>query len=330
MASVKTEKTSQSTESTATNTNCVDPLDIEQYINTESFAAPSPSMSPDSSYKTSTTANTPASNGLPYLTGQTDRTFAGPSHQYEQFRQQASLPVGAIANTFALNESTPYSFGQEGYDLIASNSYLGSNIADDYLDLDLGTSADHLDLDGMDFNMDGNALASTGAGVSSTGPSPRFQSSSTQHVRAWPGMHQQAAMQAKAQAQAAAEAQRQSRAQSQPSSKAREGKGSLQEQDETHVEESISRLLNRMRHSSVSSTTGDDSNPSGTNTGMHIPRTKKDEEDMDEDERLLASEEGKKLSSKERRQLRNKVSARAFRSRRKGTAIITSTLRWVC
>jgi len=44
---------------------------------------------------------------------------------------------------------------------------------------------------------------------------------------------------------------------------------------------------------------------------------RKDEEEMDEDERLLASEEGKKLSSKERRQLRNKVSARAFRSRRK-------------
>ncbi|KAI5847603.1 hypothetical protein BZA05DRAFT_376811 [Tricharina praecox] len=49
----------------------------------------------------------------------------------------------------------------------------------------------------------------------------------------------------------------------------------------------------------------------------HIARMKKEEEDMDEDERLLASEEGKKLSSKERRQLRNKVSARAFRSRRK-------------
>jgi len=48
-----------------------------------------------------------------------------------------------------------------------------------------------------------------------------------------------------------------------------------------------------------------------------LARLKKDEEEMDEDERLLASEEGKKLSSKERRQLRNKVSARAFRSRRK-------------
>lgn len=39
---------------------------------------------------------------------------------------------------------------------------------------------------------------------------------------------------------------------------------------------------------------------------------------MDEDEKLLNSEEGKKLPSKERRQLRNKVSARHFRSRRKG------------
>lgn len=39
--------------------------------------------------------------------------------------------------------------------------------------------------------------------------------------------------------------------------------------------------------------------------------------DLDEDTRLLMSEEGKKLSSKERRQLRNKVSARNFRERRK-------------
>merc|ERR1712230_262179 len=52
-------------------------------------------------------------------------------------------------------------------------------------------------------------------------------------------------------------------------------------------------------------------------TVANLPRSKKEEEEMDEDERLLASEEGKKLSSKERRQLRNKVSARAFRSRRK-------------
>ena len=53
----------------------------------------------------------------------------------------------------------------------------------------------------------------------------------------------------------------------------------------------------------------------------HIAKLKKEEDEMDEDERLLASEEGKKLTSKERRQLRNKVSARAFRSRRKGNTI---------
>ncbi|TGZ78434.1 hypothetical protein EX30DRAFT_373802 [Ascodesmis nigricans] len=48
-----------------------------------------------------------------------------------------------------------------------------------------------------------------------------------------------------------------------------------------------------------------------------LDKQKKEQAEMDEDEKLLASEEGKKLSSKERRQLRNKVSARAFRSRRK-------------
>ena len=38
----------------------------------------------------------------------------------------------------------------------------------------------------------------------------------------------------------------------------------------------------------------------------------------DEDEKILASEEGKRLNPRERRQLRNKVSARNFRVRRKG------------
>jgi hypothetical protein len=83
---------------------------------------------------------------------------------------------------------------------------------------------------------------------------------------------------------------------------------------EPHVEESISRLLNQMRQNGGALTPEDGDH----DLLPHIARMKKDEEDMDEDERLLASEEGKKLSSKERRQLRNKVSARAFRSRRKG------------
>lgn len=77
----------------------------------------------------------------------------------------------------------------------------------------------------------------------------------------------------------------------------------------------ITRVVAQIRADSQNASTSMQDN----NQGLlpHIIRAKKDEEDMDEDERLLASEEGKKLSSKERRQLRNKVSARAFRSRRK-------------
>lgn len=54
-----------------------------------------------------------------------------------------------------------------------------------------------------------------------------------------------------------------------------------------------------------------------TTISTQVVRAKKDEEEMDEDEKLLASEAGKKLTPQQRRQLRNKVSARNFRARRK-------------
>jgi hypothetical protein len=84
------------------------------------------------------------------------------------------------------------------------------------------------------------------------------------------------------------------------------------------VEEKISQLLNSMRHGSVTIEVENKSSIQNVNIMAHAHRVQKDDEEMDDDERLLASEEGKKLSRKERRQLRNRVSARAFRSRRKG------------
>lgn len=138
-------------------------------------------------------------------------------------------------------------------------------------------------------------------------------SSSTPVQRIYPGMHSQQAAQAKARQQELMRQQQQRQVAGQrplPSQpKAQPSKDPL-------VEESISRLLSQMRQNSVASTAEDEDTPSAGMSNM--PRLKKDEEEMDEDERLLASEEGKKLTSKERRQLRNKVSARAFRSRRKG------------
>jgi len=134
--------------------------------------------------------------------------------------------------------------------------------------------------------------------------------------RLWPGMHQQQAALAKAQQQQKQQQQiiQQQRAQSMAQSKQQRTKS--HQPTDPIVEEKISQLLNSMRQSSVATSENDDAvTPNALN---HSHRTRKEEEEMDEDERLLASEEGKKLSSKERRQLRNKVSARAFRSRRKG------------
>ena len=148
MAAVKTEDPTPSVDAPS---NCVDPLDIEQYINPEHMTTSSPSMSPGSlSYKTSTVA-TPTAIPQPYLQPQPhpEQHFSAPSHRYEQYRQQASLPVGAVANTFALNEANPYGFGQDSYDLLLNDSYMGTNNTDEYLDL--GVGSEQLDLD-MDFN----------------------------------------------------------------------------------------------------------------------------------------------------------------------------------
>ena len=133
------------------------------------------------------------------------------------------------------------------------------------------------------------------------------QVSTSNAGRLWPSIHQQG----KAQQQLIQPQCRQCVAQ--PSNK----QPSRSNQDtNTITEEKISQL-NSMRQTSASATAKHDKALT-SNTLQHSPLAHKDEEDMDEDERLLASEEGKRLSSKERRQLRNKVSARAFRSRRKG------------
>jgi hypothetical protein len=97
------------------------------------------------------------------------------------------------------------------------------------------------------------------------------------------------------------------------SSSSSQGKKKSSAAPDAATEERIRQILEDVKRKALSSQPSLDEEP----LMPQIARLKKDEEDMDEDERLLASEEGKKLSSKERRQLRNKVSARAFRSRRK-------------
>lgn len=288
-------------------------FDIDQYLNLDDM---SPSLSPSQSSKPFSVPSplpvTSTANLLqPVVRSQ--QTFSGPSHQYGQYKQQTGLPTGALASTYVLNEVDNYQFPSYQFSS-PSDSLFGMNTVEpDFVDFSsLPAQTPSTDIE-MDHGNVGSGSSSFVNPSSMTGPSTISYTQSTAQGRVWPGMHQRAALaKQQAQQQAALAAQRQisTSVQSQ-----RHNTGKDREGEEV-VEESISRLLSRMRNSSVASSASDEAQRNGT--AGQGPRAKKDEEDMDEDERLLASEEGKKLSSKERRQLRNKVSARAFRSRRKG------------
>ncbi|KAL4934533.1 bZIP transcription factor [Aspergillus undulatus] len=252
--------------------------------------------------------------------------FPAPSHQYDEHKQQTGLPPGALAQAIPFNQITPMGFGASspGFAMTGGDMFQPQIKRDEApLDFNSTPSRNLSDMDlesdslmtvpGFYFSpssnknqfVDPNALG--GQEIVPMGPS-------TQVGRMYPGMHQQAAMAKAAQQQRQHDMlrqQQQQQLQQQPSNE-------LPQTQHQHgpnalVEERITRLLQQMK--SASGSPSDDSpSPSGAS---HLAKSKKDEQDMDEDERLLASEEGKKLSSKERRQLRNKVSARAFRSRRK-------------
>lgn len=216
--------------------------------------------------------------------------------------------MGGLANTFAVNQASGLHFRPNSMGFVMPTETLNIPLSN-LDDLDYGRS--HFDMNDMDFD------AESPSDLSNTFNNTQIKSESSQSTpiqRIYPGMHSQKAAQAKQKQQEMLRQQQQQPTQLPgqlplPSQAPKAAK-------DPHVEESISRLLSRMRQSSTSASSVDDSTPGPS--GMSGSRLKKDEDDMDEDERLLASEEGKKLSSKERRQLRNKVSARAFRSRRKG------------
>ena len=326
--------------------NSFDPLDIDRYINYDQNLFPSPSASPVSSRsKPSASPNSAIVTSAisPFASQQSQQIFPPPNHQYDAYHQQAGLAPGALANTVAVNQADHLSFagrGQSFFGMPPTDSYFGMNSTDDFVDFGTAPSRNPsmggTDMD-LDFGSPTQEMFIQSMGSSNTDfvdPAAIGGQEDTSNVvlaapatvgRVWPGMHQQqAALKARAQQQSQQQAAAQpsrSLAASQPRHPAHRSAGSSSRPPtDPIVEERISRLLNQMRHSSVASSNDDDAaTPTANGNGSHMTRMRKDEEDMDEDERLLASEEGKKLSSKERRQLRNKVSARAFRSRRKGT-----------
>lgn len=276
-------------------------LDFSEY---DTVNYQSPSLSP--SMNTKPTFASPVTTATTTLAPTTtNQTLSGPSHNYDLYRQQTGFVPGALASTMAVNQTN-----NTGYDNFGSLDLL-STFAPENDMFDFNTSPSQATMPpASELEMDFESPADTqlfstvnpsNIEQDNTGGSPSSQTSSV--GRLWPGAHSQAAL-AKAQAQ---QRQLMQQSQTQPP----KARGKAPQASDPIVEQKITQLLNSMRAKPASPDAD-----SGSGSGS-VPRSKKPEEDMDEDERLLASEEGKKLSSKERRQLRNKVSARAFRSRRK-------------
>lgn len=275
-------------------------LDLSEFDAVSNYQSPSlsPSMNSKASFASPASDMTTAPATM---SSSTNQTLSGPSHNYDMYRQQTGFVPGALTNTMAVNQTN-----NTGYQDFGNLDYLTTFTPENDM-FDFNTSPSQATMPASDLEMDFESPADSQF-FSTVNPSNIEQDSNgspSSVGRLWPGAHSQAAM-AKAQAQQRQlmQAQRQNQ-----QSKAR---GKAPQPSDPIVEQKITQLLNNMRAKPASA------DSDAMDGGSNMPRPKKSEEDMDEDERLLASEEGKKLSSKERRQLRNKVSARAFRSRRKG------------
>lgn len=291
-------------------------LDLTEYDGLQSH---SPSLSPSGHTKATYASPVSAVTSTPSIPSTNTQSLSGPSHNYDMYRQQTGFVPGALANTMAVNQTN-----NTGYQDFGSLEYL-SNMSPQNDIFDFSTTPPQTTLPGTEMDLDFTSAADSQEFFSTINPSniehetSVSPSGSTQSSvgRLWPGAHSQAAH-AKAQAQQRQQQQQQvmqQQHQVQPrpvSQQPRKARSKGTPPTDPLVEQKITQLLNSMR--------AKPSSPDSENSFSHsnLPKAKKEEEEMDEDERLLASEEGKKLSSKERRQLRNKVSARAFRSRRKG------------
>ncbi|KAL3467541.1 hypothetical protein BJX64DRAFT_247967 [Aspergillus heterothallicus] len=254
--------------------------------------------------------------------------FPAPSHQYDEHKQQTGLPPGALSQAIPIAHIPQMGFSAQspGFAMNGGEMFQPQIKPDETLDFNSTPTRNHSEMDleadntmntipGFFFSpnanknqfIDPNALGRQE--VFSMGPS-------AQVGRMYPGMHQQRAAMAKAaQQQRQHELLRHQQPHQHLQQPLSAGTPHPQQPRASNplVDERISRLLQQMKAGSASP-----SDPSPSPSSLpQMAKSRKDEQDMDEDERLLASEEGKKLSSKERRQLRNKVSARAFRSRRK-------------
>ncbi|RYP68941.1 hypothetical protein DL771_006363 [Monosporascus sp. 5C6A] len=297
----------------------VDPLELLDFSEYDGISYHSPSVSPPATNKQQFARLSPVVTTPTTLPS--SQPMSGPSHQYDRYKQQTPFVPGALASTLAVNQSNAHigytleyiPRAEEVFDFNAPPSQASSSTIPD-MDVDFESPADSFFF--PESTIDPNAI---GGPDVHTLPSPTVPSQTSNVGRMYPGMHRQQALE-KAQAQQRQQQQMLQQQQQRQNQQVKQHRPKAPHPSDPLVEQKITQLLNSMRAKPAVPEQQDNS------PLLQIPRPKKEEDDMDEDERLLASEEGKKLSSKERRQLRNKVSARAFRSRRKGKTLDTSVV----
>jgi hypothetical protein len=290
------------------------PFNLYTTIDMAQYQLLSPSGSPAEAAK-NTILNRPVKSET--VTGSLlpAQNMSGPSFDYESYQQHTGLVAGSIANTHAINQS-----------LLYGNGYLSNTDS------------------GMDFNFNsplpqpspfGSPVTDTmdatkASPVRQTVDPSRLQSETSPssltstNMRVYNGFHtnQAAAAAEAAKSKVKVEAQhiqqqqiiqQQQQQQRHAAQSAKPQKPRVQPPADPLLDQKITQVLNQFRQQeSANMDLQSPESPEDANRSQS-----KDLDDMDEDERLLNSEEGKKLSPKERRQLRNKVSARHFRKRRK-------------
>lgn len=326
-----------STASPLPNFNSTHDLEFDSFLNLDQTFPTSESMKSNPSLISQPSMATPEAS-----IADMGPSYSGPSHQYGDHQQQTGFPPDAVAHAMAYNDNSMGALraGHQGFPVNDGN-YMLLKREDSTVNFGTAPSRSHSEMDIETDNksffiphgntvrnqqfIDPTALGGHEMSIIAH-PAP-------QAGRVYPGMHQQQAAMARAAQQ---QKQQEEIIRQQQQMRQRQAEQFVRQtpaqplpltrgvrQTDPVVEERISRLLQQMRQNSL----GQDGRLSTPSSLLpHMAKQKKEEEDMDEDERLLASEEGKKLTSKERRQLRNKVSARAFRSRRKGTSPLLTSL----
>jgi hypothetical protein len=277
------------------------------FFDFDNGSQPEPRAKPSSSPADPTVFTPPSLHPTPD-TKEESQTPSKPTFPYDDHKQTTGLPSNSIPG-IGPDYSVPFS--NTGLDDV--------NLMDNY---DWQNTFELGPAEPMDTSFFGsNNLSPVEGGF----VDPTSITQTQEKMRVYPGMHSEAAQALQKQMKEQKQQQQQQHLQHQqfqqqrqqpnrPHPTAKRPSGQL---SGDHQEEVIARVLNGFRQDSQTSNLSYKSDPDHGTPLHHVVRTRKEEDEMDEDEKLLASEEGKRLSSKERRQLRNKVSARAFRSRRK-------------